>query len=78
MDEVTLSSEEKREIEQALAGAPDDLKQKFCGCWPAVKGLLEWLAGRAGGPAKWLLTKMINLGDWLYRALDCEAKGEAG
>jgi hypothetical protein len=79
MDDTNLSAAEEQQLSQDLAAAPDDLKQSFCGCWPAVKELLEWLSGKtSSGLLKSLVKLVVWLGDRIYKALDCEQKAAPG
>jgi hypothetical protein len=79
MDDTNLMPEEEKQLRDALAGAPRDLKEGFCGCWPAVKKLLEWLSGNLpSAKLKAALAFIIRLGEAIYLILDCKAKPEPG
>ena len=67
MDDTNLTPDEERQLREALAGAPGDLKDGFCRCWPAIRKLLEWLQPRFP-PAG----KIIVIGDAIFKILGCK------
>lgn len=46
MDDTRLTPDEEQDLRDAIASAPQGLKDDFCKCWPVVKRMLEWLHGR--------------------------------
>ena len=75
MDDTTLTAEDEQQLREALADAPPGVKESFCRCWPAVKGLLDWLAGKLpAGRLKTAVEKAVLLGEAVYRFLDCGAE----
>lgn len=73
MDEMHLTADDERQIRDALANTPDNIKEGFCSCWPNVKALLDWLAKNVkSGIIRWLIHALIWLGDHLYKLLGCK------
>lgn len=74
MDDTNLTAEEERQLREVVSKAPDNLKQDFCNCWPAVKKMLEWLSGKLGSAIlKYVVKLIISLGDGIYKVLGCKA-----
>lgn len=75
MTDANLTSQEEQQLRDVIAEAPNNIRDGFCRCWPAVKNLLEWLSGK-NIPAvlKLVLGVMLKVGEWIYNALDCEQK----
>ena len=77
MDDTSLSAEDEQQLRDALAQAPDDVKDGFCRCWPAMKKLLDWLGGRLpDGRVKKAVKFVADMGEAIYDLLDCAAKPE--
>ena len=73
MDEMHLTADEQGQLRDALANAPDNIKEGFCSCWPNVKALLDWLTQHVkSGIIKWLIHALIALGEGLYKVLGCK------
>ena len=62
----TLTQAEESQLREALSGAPGDIRDGFCRCWPAVKKLLEWLQPRFPAAAK-----IVAVGEAIYAILNC-------
>ena len=76
MADLTLSPDDKQElgdaIDKAIAAGElkDDVKQAFCGCWPAVKRALEWIKGLpVSQKIKDAIASIVEWGDFIHGKL---------
>jgi hypothetical protein len=79
MTDLTLTLADKQELSDAIDKALvtdslGDIKQAFCGCWPAVKQVLQWAAKLpVSQKIKGVIAGLVELGDLFHGKL-CPAK----
>jgi len=69
MTDLKLTPEDQQELGEAghLNG---NLKDAFCGCWPTVKALLNWIKGLpVSQRIKEILGEIIEWGDFIHGKL---------
>jgi hypothetical protein len=76
MTDLKLTPEDQQELGDALDEATaagqlnGNLKDAFCGCWPTVKALLNWIKGLpVSQRIKEILGEIIEWGDFIHGKL---------
>ena len=84
MTDLTLGPDDRQELGDAIdkavvAGELDEnLKDAFCGCWPTVKRLLEWVQRLpVSQKIKEAIKTIIDWGDFLHGKLCADWRPEA-
>ena len=78
--DLNLTPDDERQLREALEDAREaGAKDAFCRCWPAVKGLLQWLEGKLPpGKVKEVVARMIQVGDLIFGFLNCPQQQAQG